>query len=108
MPGIGRQYEQVDLVVTDVVPIELRSVAQHVLQFVLDGWQERFVCQRLTPELDYELIFHFGFVGLRVELSAARADTLRFIVVVSPFIFVRGNYPEIRFGQDTFILLAPE
>jgi hypothetical protein len=107
MPGIGRQHEQVDLLVTDVIPIELRSVAQHVLQFALDGWKERFVCQGLTPELDYELEVHSGF-GLRVELSAARANTLRFIVVVSPFVFVRGNYCETRFGQDTFILLPPE
>jgi hypothetical protein len=67
MPGIGRQHEQVDFVITDVVPIELRSVAQHALQFALDGWKKRFVLQGLSPELDYELEFHFGFVGLTVS-----------------------------------------
>ena len=112
MFGVRRQHEQVDLIITDVVAIELGSVAQHILQFTLDDRKERFVFQRLSPELDYELEFHSGFAGLTVELNATRGmrrrNTLRFIVVVSPCIFVPGNYSEARFGQDTFILLPPE
>jgi len=58
MPGIKRQHEQVDLIVTDVVPIKLGSVTQYSLQFALDVWKERFVFQRLSPKLDYELVVH--------------------------------------------------
>jgi hypothetical protein len=41
-------------------------------------------------------------------MSNHPGNTLRLIVVVSPFIFVRGDYSETRFDQDTFILLPPE
>src|SRR5688572_23841654 len=75
MRGIGRDNGQVDLLVPDVVPIEHRSVAQHILQFALDGWEERFVCQRLTPELDDELEFHLGLAPLHSSCFALHLRT---------------------------------
>jgi hypothetical protein len=43
MLWVGRYYEQVDLSGTDVIPVKGGGVAQHSLQFALDGWKERFV-----------------------------------------------------------------
>jgi len=56
MPRVGSDDEQVDLLRAEVVPVQLRSLAQRFRQLALDRREESLVLQRLAPKLDHQFV----------------------------------------------------